>query len=430
VNEALADLQQNGIDSIGIATKFSHRNSEHELWLRDRLKDDFTHISLGHQLSGMPNFPRRVYTTWLNSALKTPFFEFKEAIQKGLATLDVHCPCYVLKADGGTMPFIGGCEFPCQSIHSGPSASVMGALAVVGGESDAILLDIGGTTTDIALLADGIPLLEPYGTSVAGRPTLIRALQTKSIGLGGDSMVVWRDGRFQIGPERQGRPMALGGSTPTPTDAMIVQGTIQAGERTKAEEAMLVLRPDSSAEQTSSELLAAFSDHIYDAAQEMIEEIFSRPVYTVSAFLEREKIRPDQLIVIGGPAQALQGALEHRFGLSTLVPADYEVANAIGAARARLTVQASLYGDTTLGRMSIPEVSVMENVGRRFDMLEAETRLFDAITLLAGDRGVEKTPAIDFIERLEINTVKGFATTGKIISLKAQIRPGLAELEE
>jgi len=430
VNEARADLHQHGIDSIGIATKFSHRNSEHELWLKGQLKDDFSHISMGHQLSGMPNFPRRVYTTWLNSALKTPFFEFKEAIQKGLTALGVNCPCYVLKADGGTMPFAGGCEFPCQSIHSGPSASIMGALAVVGGESDTILLDIGGTTTDIALLADGMPLLEPYGASVAGRPTLIRALQTKSIGLGGDSLVVWRDGRFQLGPQRQGPPMALGGSAPTPTDAMIVQGTIQAGERARAEEAMLVLRPDSSPEETSSELLAAFGDHVYRAVEEMIEEIFSRPVYTVSAFLEREKIKPDQLIVIGGPAHALQTALQQRFELSTIVPADFEVANAIGAARARLTVQASLYGDTTLGKMSIPEISIMEGVGKRFDMLEAETRLLGAITLMAGEMGAEKTPAIDFIERLEMNTVKGFATTGKIISLKAQIRPGLAELEE
>ena len=430
VDEARADLQGNNVHSIGIATKFSHRNSTHELWLRDRLKNDFPHISMGHQLSGMPHFPRRVYTTWLNSALKTPFLKFAEAIQKGLTTLGVNCPCYVLKADGGTMPFAGGCDFPCQSIHSGPSASIMGALAVVGGERDTILLDIGGTTTDIALLADGIPLLEPYGATVAGRPTLIRALQTKSIGLGGDSMVSWRDGRFQIGPERQGPPMAFGGSAPTPTDAMVVQGTLAAGKRSLAEKAMLTLRPDASPLETSSQLLTACSDQIFAAAEEMIEEIFSRPVYTVSAFLEREKNCPEQLIVIGGPAQALQESLAERFGLSTLVPPDYEVANAVGAARARLTLQASLYSDTALGKMSIPEISLMADVTRRFGLHEAETRLFDAITMMARQMGTETAYDIDFIERLEMNTVKGFATIGKIITLKGQIRPGLAALEE
>lgn len=430
VDAARAELLNNGVHSVGIATKFSHRNSAHELWLRDRLKDDFPHISMGHQLSGMPHFPRRVYTTWLNSALKKPFVKFAEAIRQGLTTLGVSCPCYVLKADGGTMPFAGGYDFPCQSIHSGPSASIMGALAVAGGTNDTILLDIGGTTTDIALLADGTPLLEPYGATVAGRPTLIRALQTKSIGLGGDSKASWRDGHFQIGPEREGPPMAFGGSVPTPTDAMVVLGALAEGKYELAEKAMLTLRPEVSPQETSAQLLETLCNQIFRSVEEMIEEIFSRPVYTVSAFLEREKIRPEQLIVIGGPAQALKAPLTKRFGLSTLVPADYEVANAVGAGRARLTVQASLYSDTAIGRMSIPEISLMEEITKRFDMVEAERRLDDAIGMMAREMGADSFPAIDFIERLEMNTVKGFATTGKIISLKGQIRPGLAALEE
>lgn len=430
VKNAVEDFKRSGINSIGVAAKFSHRNSEHELWVRDQLKDDFSHVSMGHQLSGMPNFPRRVYTTWLNSALKSRFFEFKDGMEKGFVALGIDCPCYILKADGGTMPFASGCDLPCQSIHSGPSASVMGALALVGAEGDAIMLDIGGTTTDVALFADGIPLLEPYGATVGGRPTLIRALQTRSVGLGGDSMVRMKDGDFLIGPDKQGPPMALGGNTPTPTDAMIVLGSIDAGSTARAEEAMLMLWPDRDSRETATALLRSFADRVYDTVSEMIEEVFSRPVYTVSAFLEREKITPDRLITIGGPALALREVLEERFKLNCIVPDDYEVANAVGAARARLTVQASLYGDTTLGRLSIPEISLMEAVGKRFDMLEAETRLIDTVSRMARDMGAVVTPKIDFIERLEMNTVRGFATTGKIIALKAQIRPGLDEEQE
>jgi N-methylhydantoinase A len=430
VKDAVAEFKQSGIDSIGIVTKFSHRNSEHELWVKDQLKDEFTHVSMGHLLSGMPNFPRRVYTTWLNSGLKTRFFEFKKAMEKGLAALGIDCPCYILKADGGTMPFGSGCDQPCQSIHSGPSASVMGALALVGGEGDTILLDIGGTTTDVALFADGIPLLEPYGATVGGRPTLIRALQTRSVGLGGDSTVRMKDGEFVIGPDKQGPPLALGGKMPTPTDAMIVQGTIEAGSPARAEEAMLMLRPDRDAKETAAALLQCFAGRVYDTVSEMIEEVFSRPVYTVSAFLEREKLTPARLITIGGPALALRDVLEERFKLDCIVPDDYEVANAVGAARARLTVQASLYGDTTTGRLSIPEISLMETVGKRFDMMEAESRLIDTVSIMARDMGAVVIPQIDFIERLEMNTVRGFATTGKIIALKAQIRPGLDEQQE
>jgi len=303
----------------------------------------------------------------------------------------------------------------------------MGALALIGAKGDTILLDIGGTTTDVALFADGIPLLEPYGATVGGRPTLIRALQTRSVGLGGDSTVRMENGEFVIGPDKQGPPLALGGSSPTPTDAMIVLGTIEAGSQARAEEAMQMLCPDRDTRVTAMALLRSFADRVHDTVSEMIDEVFSRPVYTVSAFLEREKITPGSLITIGGPALALKEVLEERFKLECFVPDDYEVANAIGAARARLTVQASLYGDTTTGRLSIPEISLMESVGKRFDMLEAEMRLVDTVSTMARDMGAMVTPKIDFIERLEMNTVRGFATTGKIIALKAQIRPGLDE---
>lgn len=430
VEAAAREFKEKNVRSVGVVTKFSHRNNAHELWVKERLGDSFAHISLGHRISGMPNFPRRVYTTWLNSALKTKFFQFKASMEKGFARLGITCPCYILKADGGTIPFDIGCEMPCQSIHSGPSASVMGALALVDDISDTLLLDIGGTTTDIGIYADGVPLLEPYGATVAGRPTLIRALLTKSVGLGGDSCVVKQGGKFTIGPDKKGPPLALGGSSPTPTDAMIILGGVEAGSTAKAEEAMRLLDRDNPPEKTATELLSCFAEEVYAAAETMLEEVFCRPVYTVSAFLEREKITPQQLITIGGPAKALQKVLSDKFKMECLVPHDYEVANAIGSARARLTVQASLYGDTASRRISIPEISCMEKTTFRFDMLEAETRLMDTVRSMAAEMGHSGSPEVDFIERVEMNTVKGFATTGKIFTLKAQIRPGLAEMEE
>jgi len=430
VEEAAVVMREKNIESVGVVTKFSHRNNEHELWVRNKIADDFKHISLGHRLSGMPNFPRRVYTTWLNSALKSRFHLFRKAMQFGFSRLNIDCPCYILKADGGTISFDGACEFPCQTIHSGPSASVMGALALIDGKKDAILLDIGGTTTDIALLADGIPLLEPYGASVGGRPTLIRALLTRSVGLGGDSSVSWSDGSFRIGPERHGAPMTFGGAAPTPTDAMRVLGRINEGQKAKARQAMEMLRPGEAAEKTAEELLQCFADRVYEVVDGMIEEVFSRPVYTVSDFLEREKITPENLIVIGGPAAALQSTLESTFHLPCLVPADFEVANAVGAARARLTVQASLYADTTQRRLAIPEISLLESIDKGFDMDSAELRLEEAVRMLARELGGVAPSQVDFIERMQMNTVRGFATTGRIISLKAQIRPGLTEITE
>jgi N-methylhydantoinase A len=285
-------MQQAGIDSVGIVTKFSYRNNSHERYIADHLAGRFPHVSMGHRISGLPNFPRRVYSTWLNASLTSQFLQFKEAIEQGLAHLGISCPCHILKADGGTIPFSRASEFPCESVHSGPSASVMGGLALCAHSGDAILLDIGGTTTDISLMVDGIPLLEPYGIRIAGRPTLIRALNTISIGLGGDSTVSLQDGVFQIGPERQGQPMAQGGTAPTPTDAMVVLGRLRVGSAEKAATAMLVLCPDQQPDHTAYQLLTAFTERIRLAVEAMIEEVFSRPVYTVSALLHRRKIQP------------------------------------------------------------------------------------------------------------------------------------------
>lgn len=428
IEAAAAAIKRDGIDSIGIVTKFSHRNNRHEMLIAEQLSGRFAHICMGHRISGLPNFPRRVFSTWLNAALSLRFAAFRDAMEKGFSSLGITCPCHILKADGGTIPFSRASAFPCESIHSGPSASVMGCLALDAGKQDAILLDIGGTTTDIALLVDGGPLLEPYGIDIAGRPTLVRALRTKSIGLGGDSRVTLQDGVFHIGPDRQGRSMAEGGTAPTPTDAMIVLSTLGMGSPEKAAAAMTLLCPHQPPVRTATLLLVTFVDHIRAAVASMIDEVFSHPVYTVAALLQRRKIAPTRIVAIGGPAAALEPFLADAFVLPCTVPADYEVANAIGAALARLTVQATLYADTADGHLSIPELSCHEKISNRFTMADAEKRLKKVISGMVTEMGVKQCPEIDFLERLEMNVVRGFTTSGKILTLKAQIRPGLATI--
>jgi hypothetical protein len=207
---------------------------------------------------------------------------------------------------------------------------------------------------------------------------------------------------------------------------MIVLGRLRVGSPEKAAAAMLDLCPGQQPDHTAYQLLAAFTERIRQAAEAMIEEVFSRPVYTVSALLHRRKIQPAGVLAIGGPAAALESFLSHSFSLPCIVPANYEVANAIGAARTRLTIQATLYADTADGRLSIPEISCLDTISSRFTMADAEMLLRKAITELVAEMGTDKPPEIDFLERLEMNVVRGFSTSGKILNLKAQIRPGLA----
>lgn len=428
VKTAAKTFQQQGIKSVGIVTKFSHRNSSHEQQIHDLLRKKFPHLSTGHRISGQHNFPRRVYTTWLNAALKSTFLHFQEAIGQGLKELGIRCPCYILKADGGTMPFESAGHIPCESIHSGPSASVMGCLALHERSHDAVLLDIGGTTTDISLLTDGVPLLERYGVTVNGRPTLIRALNTRSVGLGGDSSVRYSFGKFFIGPRKMGPPVALGGQVPTPTDAMILLGRVDAGDRDAAQRAMRTLVPDQAPEETAKGLLTQFTRAIRDEVEQMLEEVFSRPVFTVSALLNRKRLRPKEIVTVGGPAMALQNDLAEIFKLPCSVPDHFEVANAIGAARTRPTIQASLYADSADQSLSIPETGLREKIKPDFLMADAEKKLTEVIQGLANKCGIKNNLDIDFYERQEMNTISGFRSTGKIIYLKAQIQPGLERL--
>ncbi len=88
---------------------------------------------------------------------------------------------------------------PVETILSGPAASVMGILVSAIFSTDSVVLDIGGTTTDIAVFASGALFIEPDGIALDGRATLVRALRTRSIGIGGDSLL-----RVKNGARRRG----------------------------------------------------------------------------------------------------------------------------------------------------------------------------------------------------------------------------------
>ncbi|MGD9160322.1 MAG: hydantoinase/oxoprolinase family protein [Desulfobacteraceae bacterium] len=419
-----------GIESVGIVCKFSHRNPDIELKLAEKAEAmGFRHISCGSNISGLPNFPRRVYTTWINAALQNRFQSFARAVVEGAAELGITAPLSVLKADGGTMPLEKAIHLPCESIHSGPSASVMGALALSPLSDDYAVVDIGGTTTDIGLFISDQPLMEPYGVTVMGRPTLIRALATVSVGLGGNSKIsIERDG-YCIGPDNLGIPAAFSTGEirgATLSDALVVEGSME-GNLERAEEALRLLHPEKKPQQVAEELAENFAASVRKAMDEMIEQAYTRPVYTVSAFLGRHRLNPAKVIAVGGPGGALKERLAQAFDRPCIVPPDFEVANAIGAARTRSTLSATLYANSGDGTLSIPEIGLREKIEQRFSMRDAEKKLTEAIDKLAKETKITGQYEIDFLEREEMNTVQGFSSTGKIISLKAQVRPGLEQ---
>ena len=426
---AAAELKAAGISHLGVAGKFSTRNPSHENAIADLVRGDFRHISLGHRMSGNLNFRRRIATTYLNASVFDLYSRFVEEILAFAARTGITAPIYILKADGGTFEIRRSAEQPVQTILSGPAASVMGILSLAEcSGADAVAVDMGGTTTDIALLADGVPLLEPLGVTIEGHKTLIRGLKTRSIGLGGDSRVRVDDGRLIIGPRREGPAAAFGGPFPTPTDAMIVLGLTPIGDRDKAQEAVAEIagKMRLSVEAAARAVFEKTCRDIAAAVGAMVEEVNNKPVYTIHELLEGKKLEPSRLYVVGGPAGAVASRLGEMLGCGAVIPPNAEVANACGAALARTTAEITILAETERGSLTIAEEGLEMKIPAHFtrrDVLRIGMEKLRERARRLGAREAEIETEI--IEDQEFNMVRGYYATGKNIRLKAQVKPGL-----
>jgi N-methylhydantoinase A len=421
-------FQARGIETAGIVGKFSTRNPDQECKVRDLLKDGLSRVSLGHQMSGHLNFPRRVSTTYLNAAISGLYGRFVQEVLDFVRHRNISVPIYILKADGGTFDIARSLDFPVQTILSGPAASIMGILATSPCREDAIALDIGGTTTDIAIFADGVPLLEAFGVRIGEHKTLIRGLRTTSIGLGGDSCVRYENETLMIGPEREGPAAAFGGPCPTPTDAMIVLDLTAIGDRDKAVAAIAQIagKMRCPLEEAAERIFDQACRTIVARIESVIEEINNQPVYTIHEMLEGKKLLPKSLHVVGGPAGPMAPRLGRLLNCPAFIPEHAEVANAIGAALARTTAELTILADTERKMLTIAEDGYRTAIPSRFGREDAirvgRERLREkTVKMGAADEDVE----MEVIEDQEFNMVKEFYTTGKNIRIKLQVKPGL-----
>ena len=422
------DLQSRGIRHVGVVGKFSVRNPAHELQIKKQLGDAFEKVFLGHLISGHLNFPRRIATTYLNASVYPVHKEFFEAVQQSLETRGLTMPIRILKADGGNMNFASSIEFPGQTILSGPAASVMGAVAYANTAVDSLVLDIGGTTTDMTILTGGVPLLAPLGINVGAYRTLIRSLDTHSIGVGGDSLVRLSDQRIAVGPERLGPAMAHGGPVPTPTDALFVIQKVENGNREKAVQGIKPMAADLglSVEEMARKIVERTCAKIIKAANAMLERLNSKPVYTIHEIQEGGRLQPQQILILGGPAPYLAEELERQSEMAVGVVPKWSVANAIGAALARTTSEVTLFADTERGMSMAPGEEYQEAVGPGFSREDAVRKAFALLKDKAVRRGANPEHLeMEILEELEFNMVRGFSTTGKNMRIRTQVKPGL-----
>ncbi len=422
-------LKKAGVQYVAVVGKFSVRNPSHEILIKRILNKQFKKIFMGHNVSGNLNFPRRISTAHLNAAVYSMHKKFFKAVKKSLDEKGITAPIQVLKADGGTMSLDASIEFPAQTVLSGPAASIIGSIPHAEENKDTLVLDIGGTTTDISILVNKTPILEPVGIRRGVYKSLIRSLKTYSRGLGGDSFIKVEDDNLVIGPERKGAAMAFGGNEPTPTDALVYLGIMNSGDKSLAEKGILQIadKLKLSLDDAAKLIIKTTAKMIMDHSMAMVERINSKPVYTVHEFMEGYKIKVAKILLMGGPAKYLAKPIEEISGIETKAVPLSSVANAIGAALARTTCEVSLIADTEQGIATIHEEDYAEPVSNSYTEEDAMETAYTILKEKALGLGAseEELKEVEVIESLNFNIVRNFSPKGKIFKLKIQIKPGL-----
>lgn len=194
-----------GVTGFAVAASFATRNPAHENATRDLIRRlTGLPVTCSHELSAGLNGPRRALTAVLNARLIGMIDRLIAACEAHMARRGIEAPLMVVRGDGALVSAALARERPIETILSGPAASVAGASWLTG-ETDALVSDIGGTTTDVCLLRDGRPEIDPEGARVGTFRTMVEAVAMRTTGLGGDSevhLVEGLDTMLRLGPRR------------------------------------------------------------------------------------------------------------------------------------------------------------------------------------------------------------------------------------
>ena len=196
------------VSAFSVSAQFGVRNPSHEIKLQN-LVTQLTQmpVTCGHELATSLGAPRRALTASLNARIIPFIQDLIEAVQTILQQLNIQAPLMIVKGDGSIVNAETALVHPVTTILSGPAASVIGACAL-SGSRNAIIADMGGTTTDIAIVTDGQPELASECARVGNWQPMVETVKVYSIGLGGDSEVRFYGGSIALGPRRV-VPMSL-----------------------------------------------------------------------------------------------------------------------------------------------------------------------------------------------------------------------------
>lgn len=201
---AIVESFRDKVDAVAISGIFSVRNPQHEIAVKEAVADILgVPVVMAHELTGTLGVHERTNTAVLNAKLISVIDDLVSAVKESLAEKGIAAPLMIVKGDGSLMNEAVARERPIETILSGPAASIIGA-TYLNDIRDGVVLDMGGTTTDIALLEGGKPCLSREGADVGGWRTRVSAVNAYTFGLGGDSNIHYdlENGALKVGPRR------------------------------------------------------------------------------------------------------------------------------------------------------------------------------------------------------------------------------------
>jgi N-methylhydantoinase A/oxoprolinase/acetone carboxylase beta subunit len=197
------------VEAFAVAAMFSVRNPAHERRAHDLIRAACGKpVTCSYELSSQLDAPKRALTAALNARLTPQIAHLLAALQQVLQEQAIAAPVMMVKGDGTLMRAEVALEYPVETVLSGPAASVVGA-GFLSNLADFAVADMGGTTTDVAIVVGGRPVVRAEGAVIGGWRTMVQAIDVRTCGLGGDSEVHFdREHRLTVGP-RKAMPLSL-----------------------------------------------------------------------------------------------------------------------------------------------------------------------------------------------------------------------------
>jgi N-methylhydantoinase A/oxoprolinase/acetone carboxylase beta subunit len=276
IREAVAS-RAGSVEAFAVSSYFGVRNPTHELRAK-ALIEELTSgrgwpaaeaplpVTCGHELTSNLNAVRRATTVALNARLIPLLRELITSVRLTLEARSIQAPLMVVKGDGSLVRAEWAMQRPIETILSGPAASAMGAWYLMALHSaktsrDVWVVDVGGTTTDIAALQDGRPRLNPEGAQVGGWRTMVEAVDVHTAGLGGDSHVRFDANKhLRIGPRRVVPLCLLADQYPAVVGDLRQQAAMEDSAELQGQFVLLRRRPSSRLSDEDQDLLRALEE--------------------------------------------------------------------------------------------------------------------------------------------------------------------------